>query len=571
MISVFFLCFLATCSAMVFDICDYGARISDCLQTESIQKAIDAAGANGGGIVRVPEGRYRTGGLVLRSNVTLKLEDGAILEASRNPDDYPGSNRWYRGVIRADGARNVGIEGGRFSMINGMNCFDPLGEENYRGPHALLFINCTNINLSGYSIYDSGNWAHAIFHSRNVHINDVKVYGGHDACDVHDSEDVLVENCKLYTGDDGIAGFGNYRCTVRDCIIDSGCQAIRFGGNDCLFERCHTAYPPSFGHRYSLSDEEKRLAVNHGEVLQHKTIAGFLYYCDERWKITRRQENIRLKDCTFDHPGRFFRMNFDGRNQWCCNKPLVSISFENCRFLGLQMPATVYGDESDPIEMVFKNCHFAADRETSGEILTAYNFKRLVFENPTFERYVNPHIITRSKGDVVITGGVLQSRYKPDDADKIYSLEEIYSLLQKMPVDSAAWLKWQQSIPISDESLWDEQRGLYVLKSDPAKLDVWGSILAVFRGETKHQKRIAYSIRRRYGYYVGWNNKGMVATTDRGELSSLPAGAFAYTLFLHDILPARAFLTDFLRTPGKTPAETAGVKLAVQKMLKKKD
>ena len=221
--------------------------------------------------------------------------------------------------------------------------------------------------------------------------------------------------------------------------------------------------------------------------------------------------------------------------------------------------------------MVFKNCHFAADRETSGEILTAYNFKRLVFENPTFERYVNPHIITRSKGDVVITGSVLQSRYKPDDADKIYSLEEIYSLLQKMPVDSAAWLKWQQSIPISDESLWDEQRGLYVLKSDPAKLDVWGSILAVFRGETKHQKRIAYSIRRRYGYYVGWNNKGMVATTDRGELSSLPAGAFAYTLFLHDILPARAFLTDFLRTPGKTPAETAGVKLAVQKMLKKKD
>ncbi|MBR2982414.1 MAG: hypothetical protein IKC80_04200, partial [Kiritimatiellae bacterium] len=47
--------------------------------------------------------------------------------------------------------------------------------------------------------------------------------------------------------------------------------------------------------------------------------------------------------------------------------------------------------------------------------------------------------------------------------------------------------------------------------------------------------------------------------------------AFAYTLFLHDILPARAFLTDFLRTPGKTPAETAGVKLAVQKMLKKKE
>ena len=50
-----------------FNIVDYGARIGDRLQTKSIQAAIDACHAAGGGEVVVPEGVFRTGGIELKS------------------------------------------------------------------------------------------------------------------------------------------------------------------------------------------------------------------------------------------------------------------------------------------------------------------------------------------------------------------------------------------------------------------------------------------------------------------------------------------------------------------------
>lgn len=52
---------------MVYTITDFGARISDLLQTE----AIDECFSNDGGVVIIPAGIYRTGGLRLRSHVTL--------------------------------------------------------------------------------------------------------------------------------------------------------------------------------------------------------------------------------------------------------------------------------------------------------------------------------------------------------------------------------------------------------------------------------------------------------------------------------------------------------------------
>ena len=176
-----------------------GLRQSDLLQTKAIQSAIDRVAAGGGGEAVIPEGRYRTGGLVLRSGVTLRLAEGAELEADRDPDDYPGSNRWYRALIRADGAQDVGIVGGRHSTINGMNCFDGRGEEGFRGPHAIMFLNCTNVTLGGYTVRDSANWGHAIFHCKDVTVRNVRVYGGHDAFDFHDSENVDVAACEFRT------------------------------------------------------------------------------------------------------------------------------------------------------------------------------------------------------------------------------------------------------------------------------------------------------------------------------------------------------------------------------------
>ena len=72
-----------------FSILDYGAIPgAQGLQTEAIQKAIDACFLAGGGEVTIPAGDYRTGGLRLRSNVTLHLLADAHLFGSRDPEDY---------------------------------------------------------------------------------------------------------------------------------------------------------------------------------------------------------------------------------------------------------------------------------------------------------------------------------------------------------------------------------------------------------------------------------------------------------------------------------------------------
>ena len=73
---------------MKYDIKNFGAKTDGTLCTEAIQAAIDAAFLAGGGEVTVPEGRFLTGGVRLRSNVTLHLLENAVLLGSTDPDDY---------------------------------------------------------------------------------------------------------------------------------------------------------------------------------------------------------------------------------------------------------------------------------------------------------------------------------------------------------------------------------------------------------------------------------------------------------------------------------------------------
>ena len=86
---------------------------------EPIQHAIEACATQGGGTVRLPAGRYLSGSILLKSNVTLHLDEGAILLGSPNPADYRSVDKFREGTgnelgyafISAVDATNVGIEG----------------------------------------------------------------------------------------------------------------------------------------------------------------------------------------------------------------------------------------------------------------------------------------------------------------------------------------------------------------------------------------------------------------------------------------------------------------------------
>jgi predicted alpha-1,2-mannosidase len=547
---LFFLCLSLCAAGATFNIVDFGARVTDCLVTTNIQAAIDACHLAGGGEVVVPEGVFRTGGLELKSGVTLRLMDGATLEGSADCADYAykGETKpWYRGLLRADGAHGIAVVGGRYSVIDGRNCFDPNGEECYRGPHAIRFTGCTNVVLKGYSVRDSANWAHALFRCANVKVDNVRVYGGHDGFDAHVSSNVVLSACEFHVGDDAIAGFGNECMIVRDTILDSSCSAARFGGRNCLFERCRTVFPGSFGHRWKLSAEDKRRAVNHGEVLRHGG-GVFNYYCDFRWGEVPRPENIVFRDCTFDHPASFFYFRYDGRSQWCCNRPLASIAFENCEILGVQTFGRFYGGEEDPLSITLKNCRVTSAPGASAQpVLSGYNFKKIRFENVSFEGFADPCVEKRSEGEVEIVGGTpVRVTFRKDPNDEVYTFEKAASLLAGMTADMAAFDDW--------------------MAGNAARGEVWRRAYDTWRGKADAREEGEF-FRRYYGYCFK-GGKGVVASKlAEGEMSDVPFGAFVYALAQRTPLVARVAVTDFIRTSPHAPAAVAGAKEALRRIL----
>ena len=86
-----------------------------------IQKAIDDCAAAGGGTIRFPAGRYLTGTIQIKSNVTLRLEEQATLLGSTDAADYRNLDPFIDGsgnpmghaLIVAVDADHVGIEGKR--------------------------------------------------------------------------------------------------------------------------------------------------------------------------------------------------------------------------------------------------------------------------------------------------------------------------------------------------------------------------------------------------------------------------------------------------------------------------
>src|SRR6476661_11081038 len=124
---VFLLLVKLSVAQQYYNVLSYGAKNdSSKIATKSIAAAIAAASKKGGGTIYFPAGKYLTGPIHIKSNITIFIDAGAELHFSDNFDDYlPMVESRYEGVdvksfsplIYAYKAENITITGR--GLING--------------------------------------------------------------------------------------------------------------------------------------------------------------------------------------------------------------------------------------------------------------------------------------------------------------------------------------------------------------------------------------------------------------------------------------------------------------------
>ncbi len=217
----------------VYNVSDYGA-VGDALKlnTEAIQKAIDAAEANGGGIVTFNPGVYLTGSLFIGNNINFNIPKGTMLIGSQNITDYKRIDtrvagvemNWPSALINVIGKKNAAITGN--GVIHGRGKvfwdkyyamrkeYDPKGlrwivDYDCERPRGILISDCEHVTIKEVVLYQPGFWSLHILYSKYVTVDDVIISNNiegqgpsTDGVDIDSSSFILVQNSTINCNDD---------------------------------------------------------------------------------------------------------------------------------------------------------------------------------------------------------------------------------------------------------------------------------------------------------------------------------------------------------------------------------
>lgn len=272
--------------AQTYSVKAYGA-VADgrTVTTAAIQKAVDACTKAGGGTVEVPAGTYVIGTVFLKSNVTLHLDNGAVLKGSPNLTDYhaytlPVYGQNYYGMLFTENAENVAITGQgtvdgnnpvfydftQAKQLDSVTTRYTRQKNNYRhvasgigdGPvvprdrprQMVVFSVCKNVTVKDVSLINSPFWTMHFADCTGVNVTGIRLYSGllvpnADGVDFTSCSNVTVSDCDIQAGDDAlvvggynhhfeIPGFHNLRhvsenFVITNCNLQSASSGIRIG------------------------------------------------------------------------------------------------------------------------------------------------------------------------------------------------------------------------------------------------------------------------------------------------------------------------------------------------------
>lgn len=221
------------------------------LNTRSIQKAIDYIHGNGGGRLMFYVGRYLTGSILLKSNVHIVLNEGAVLVGSVNPYDYDTYAGWMA-LVHAIDADSISITGqgvidaqGRelsynfISQVHRGILTDELRYDRPARPALLYFRGCNHVNMEGCLYKDAANRVLTFEQCKRLTVDNVTIKSAHywnnDGLGIIDCEEVSVANSYFDASDDAICLKSHVEdklcenVVIRNCVARSSANGVKFG------------------------------------------------------------------------------------------------------------------------------------------------------------------------------------------------------------------------------------------------------------------------------------------------------------------------------------------------------
>ncbi|MCY1721956.1 glycosyl hydrolase family 28 protein [Prolixibacteraceae bacterium Z1-6] len=249
-----------------YNILDFGIlNDSTVVQTEVLQKIIDRASNEGGGVIVVPKGTFKSGALFFKPKTHLYLAEGAVLKGSESISDYPNipsrmegqSLDYFAALINAYGVDGFTISGKGTIDGNGLTYWEAFWQRRKENakctnlevsrPRLVFVWDCDNVQVQDVKLHNSGFWTSHYYQCNNVKILDLHIFSPHqpvkapstDAIDIDVCSNVLVKGCYMSVNDDAIALKGG-KGPWADTDSTNG-ENTNIIIEDCEFGFCHSA------------------------------------------------------------------------------------------------------------------------------------------------------------------------------------------------------------------------------------------------------------------------------------------------------------------------------------------
>jgi polygalacturonase len=207
---------------------NFGATGNDkTIDTKAINAAIEAASQAGGGTVYFPAGTYLSYSIHLKSNISLYLDQGCIIQAAElkdggkydDPEPGAGNNyqdfghsHWHNSLIWGENLENISILGPGTIYGKGLS----------RGFYSEEHWEKIGVDPGVLMKEGIANKAIALKLCKNVILKDFTVlYGGHFGILATGVDNLTIDNLRMDTNRDGMDIDCCYNVRISNCSINS--------------------------------------------------------------------------------------------------------------------------------------------------------------------------------------------------------------------------------------------------------------------------------------------------------------------------------------------------------------